>query len=166
MPRVTATATGESANPPVARSSSSGAPGVAMRRRKGTYAVRGERMKYAVAPASSVVLAGPTGGAVGGGAGGATGSTGGAGGGTGGLAGGGTAGGAGAGGGTGGLAGGGSTGGTGGGTGGLAGGGSAGGGGSGSCSAPEDPPKPDGIGVGGGNTRRFMGFGGEPVLGH
>ena len=146
-PRVTATATGESANPPVARSSSSGAPGVAMRRRKGTYAVRGERMKYAVAPAS-VVLAGPTGGAVGGGAGGATGSTGGAGGGTGGLAGGGTAGGAG------------------GGTGGLAGGGSAGGGGSGSCSAPEDPPKPDGIGVGGGNTRRFMGFGGEPVLGH
>ena len=149
MPRVTATATGESANPPVARSSSSGAPGVAMRRRKGTYAVRGERMKYAVAPAS-VVLAGPTGGAVGGGAGGATGSTGGAGGGTGGLAGGGTSGGAG------------------GGTGGLAGGGSAGGGGggSGSCSAPEDPPKPDGIGVGGGNTRRFMGFGGEPVLGH
>ena len=145
-PRVTATATGESAN--VVCSPSSGAPGVAMRRRNGTYPVRGERMKYAVAPASSVVLADPTGGAVGGGAGGATGSTGGAGGGTGGLAGGGSAGG------------------TGGGTGGLAGGGSAGGGGSGSCSAPEDPPKPDGIGVGGGNTRRCMGFGGEPVLGH
>ena len=150
MPRVTATATGESANPPVARSSSSGAPGVAMRRRKGTYAVRGERMKYAVAPASSVVLAGPAGGAVGGGAGGAIGSTGGAGGGTGGLAGGGTAGGAG------------------GGTGGGGGSCSAGGGGGagGALAAPEDPSWPDGSGVGGGNTRRCMGFGGEPVLGH